>query len=225
MISGASLSKIKKKILPPDDGQDTLKLRTGVISAVNSDGTCDVTISGVTVAGVPKLAEAFVPVGSVVQLLTYRGSLLIIGASATSAIMSTAASSSTAAFSFTNTSGASGTDVVGVSFVAPPSGSVMISIGGVIWISSNTFRAILGWELRTGSVVGSGTLVTGPDYRYAIIAGRSVTTSGPNDIAATRRRKWSGLTPGSAYNVVAKHWVSGGTGNTDQREVIVEATL
>lgn len=82
MISGAQLSKIKKKILPLEDGQDGLKLRTGVVSAVNSDGTCDVTISGVTVAGVPRLMEASVSVGTVVQMLTYRGSLLIIGRSA-----------------------------------------------------------------------------------------------------------------------------------------------
>lgn len=83
MISGANLSRIKKKILPPDDGQDTLKLRTGVVSAVNANGTCDVTISGVTVAGVPRLQEASVAVGLVVQILTYRGSMIIIGRAAT----------------------------------------------------------------------------------------------------------------------------------------------
>lgn len=80
--NGAALSKIKKKLLPAIDGTDVLRLRTGVVSAVNSDGTCDVVISGATVAAVPRLMEASVAVSTVVQMLSYRGSLLIIGRSA-----------------------------------------------------------------------------------------------------------------------------------------------
>jgi hypothetical protein len=79
MISGAQLSKIKKKILPPDDGQDTIRLRSAVITAVNSDGTADITLSGVTVAGVSALGSAVLWPGATVQVMTYRGSLLIIG--------------------------------------------------------------------------------------------------------------------------------------------------
>lgn len=76
------LTQIKKKILPPQDGQDELKLRTGVISAVNADGTVDVVISGVTVPSVPRLGGSSVAVGAVVQILSYRGSLLVIGGTA-----------------------------------------------------------------------------------------------------------------------------------------------
>lgn len=80
--TSSNLTKLKKKLIPQPDGQDVLRLRSGVVTAVNSDGTCDVTLSGVTVPAVPRLQEASVAVGAVVQILTYRGSLLIIGRSA-----------------------------------------------------------------------------------------------------------------------------------------------
>lgn len=76
-------TKLRKKIVPEQDGQDVTRLRVGVVSAVNTNGTCDVAISGVTVAGVPRLAGADVYVGGSVQILSYRGSLLILGLSAT----------------------------------------------------------------------------------------------------------------------------------------------
>lgn len=79
MINGASLSKIKAKILPPDDGQDTATLRTGTVAVVNADGTADITLNGVTVPSVPALGSAMIWVGTAVQLLSYRGALLIIG--------------------------------------------------------------------------------------------------------------------------------------------------
>lgn len=219
-------TKLRKKLAPDQDGEPPTHLRTATVDAVNSDGTVDLLMaSGVIVPDVPKLVGAYTPDGSVVQVISLRGSLLVIGAVSTGGNTGTVAASSTSALTFTNTSGTSGSPVVGVSFVAPSSGAVMISVGGNIWISSNTFRSILGWELKTGSTIDTGTVVKGPDYRYAIIAGRSVTTGGPNDNAATRRRMWSGLTPGSEYNVVTKHWVSGGTGDLDQREIIVEPAL
>lgn len=79
-----NLTKLRKKLVPTPDGQDELKLRTAIVTAVNSDGTLDITLAGVTVAGVPRLMEASVAVGTVVQVLAYRGSLLVIGRSATS---------------------------------------------------------------------------------------------------------------------------------------------
>lgn len=79
----AKLSQIKKALSgQQDDGQDVARLRTGVISAVNTNGTVDVTLSGVTVAGVSYLADAGVAVGAIVQMLSYRGSLLVLGTSA-----------------------------------------------------------------------------------------------------------------------------------------------
>lgn len=78
-------SQLKEKLNPDRDGQDVLQLRVGVVTAINSDGTADVTVNGVTVPKVTRLAEASVTVGVVVQMLSYRGSLMIIGRVSTSA--------------------------------------------------------------------------------------------------------------------------------------------
>lgn len=78
--SGASLSKIKKKLLPAIDGQDVARLRTATVVSVNANGTLNLTLNGTTVSSVPRLAGAFALAGSVVQVLSYRGSLLVLGA-------------------------------------------------------------------------------------------------------------------------------------------------
>lgn len=76
-------TKLLKKLTPDQDGEPHLHLRTGVVSALNADGTVDILMSGVLVPGVPRLAETVVQVGGRVQILAARGSLLILGASAT----------------------------------------------------------------------------------------------------------------------------------------------
>jgi hypothetical protein len=69
------------KLVPERDGEDVLRLRTATVSAVNANGTLDVTMSdGTVVPGVPKMATAFAPVAAIVQVIAYRGSLLVIGA-------------------------------------------------------------------------------------------------------------------------------------------------
>lgn len=78
-------STLKKKLNPERDGQDLLQLRVGVVTAIAADGTASVTINGVTVTKVNRLAEATITVGAIVQIVSYRGSLLIIGRVAISA--------------------------------------------------------------------------------------------------------------------------------------------
>lgn len=75
-------TKIKKKI----NGQidpfevDPLTLRVGVVAAVNSNGTANITLSGVTLTNVPVLATGQnLITGLPVQVVTYRGSFLVLG--------------------------------------------------------------------------------------------------------------------------------------------------
>ncbi len=75
---------LRKKLVPTPDGQDVLRLRVGVVTTINANGTCDVTVAGTTVPGVSRLQEATVSVGAVVQMLSYRGAMLIIGRAASS---------------------------------------------------------------------------------------------------------------------------------------------
>lgn len=70
-----------RKLTPERDGEPHTHLRTGVVDAVNSDGTLDIEMSGgIIVPDVPKLAGAYAPVNAVVQMISFRGSLLVIGA-------------------------------------------------------------------------------------------------------------------------------------------------
>lgn len=78
-----NLTKLKKKLIPEPDGQDVLRLRTGVVSVLNANGTADVVVAGATIPGVKRLVESSITVGAVVQILSYRGSLLIVGRVAT----------------------------------------------------------------------------------------------------------------------------------------------
>lgn len=78
-------TKLLAKLSPEPGGEDVLRLRTGVISAVNSDGTVDVAISGVVVPHVPRLAGTILSAASNVQVLSYRGSLLVLDAIARNA--------------------------------------------------------------------------------------------------------------------------------------------
>lgn len=74
-------TSLLKKLTPDRDGEPHTHLRTGVVAAINSDGTLDITMSsGVLVPDVPKLAGAYAPVGAAVQMISFRGVLLVIGA-------------------------------------------------------------------------------------------------------------------------------------------------
>lgn len=72
-------TKLKRKINPVPDGEDRLILRVGTVSAINSNGTVDVIVSDVVQPGVPVLAGASFAVASTVQIISYRGSMLVLG--------------------------------------------------------------------------------------------------------------------------------------------------
>lgn len=74
-------TKLRKKLIPEPDGESNLILRTATVDVVNSDGTVDLLMSsGVLIPGVPRLAGAYAPEDAVVQVLSLRGSLLVLGA-------------------------------------------------------------------------------------------------------------------------------------------------
>lgn len=79
-------TKMLRRLFPEDeqDGASNLTMRVGTVDALNSDGTVDVIISGLVFPGIRKLSGAIFPVGAQVQIISYRGSLLIIGSVATS---------------------------------------------------------------------------------------------------------------------------------------------
>jgi hypothetical protein len=111
-----------------------------------------------------------------------------------------------------STTPAAGSPVCGMTFVAPPSGVVTIGVGGDIDQTQNTFVSILGWELRTGGTIGSGTIIQGANANYAFMLGGAVTTGGSPEGNATALRVITGLVAGDTYNVRTMHWVNGAGG-------------
>lgn len=78
-MSSTDYTKLLARLLPDAGGEDTLRMRVGVVSAVNVNGTLDVIVSGQIAAGVAQLDSSVAGVGDVVQMITYRGQLLVIG--------------------------------------------------------------------------------------------------------------------------------------------------
>jgi hypothetical protein len=79
MAGSIDYNKLLAKLDPQPGGEDTARMRTGIVDAVNANGTVDLAISGIVVPDVPRLEGSVAAVNTVVQVISYRGSLLVIG--------------------------------------------------------------------------------------------------------------------------------------------------
>ena len=220
-----------KKLTPDRDGEPHTHLRTGVVAAINSDGTLDITMSsGVLVPDVPKLDGVNPAVGAVVQMISFRGVLLVIGGvlggvSGTSGNVTAFGGTNPTTTSTTYTA-LTGGDILGVAFIAPASGAVEVTVQGWLALSSATLgrRALMAPQIRAGSVVNSGTIITAANDDYAALAQNSVASSFDYKYV-NHSRIVTGLTPGTSYNATVMHRVvtSGDNSATNDRHVIVRA--
>ena len=94
-----------------------------------------------------------------------------------------------------------GSPIIGLAFVAPPSGMVFITLTGFLESSIVGASAILGWQIRAGASIGSGSVVEEINDDYSLIAGTFVSSGNPNYHSGTTRHLQQALTPGSSYNV------------------------
>ena len=218
-------TKLLNKLVPKAGGEDTARIRTMVVSSVNSDGTVNLSTSGVIIPNIPLLGNASAIVGEPVQVLTIRGSAIVLGPVGGSQIVGTAWNRSTSTVNVTSTSAVG--SGFGVAFTAPPSGMVM-----VWWRDRLSFdktsgmlrRLISRIEVRTGSIVGSGTPVYTSNDDDAVEIGASVSgTFGMRGNGSSMVRI-SGLTPGNAYNVEIAHRLNNTTDTTatsESRSILV----
>jgi hypothetical protein len=146
-------TKLVEKLTPTLDAEDTLRLRVGTVTTVNANGTLDITMSsGILVPGVPKLATAYAPAGSVVQMISFRGSLMAIGATgsggANGAMVKTGTTSTgpSAATSFTTVV------AFGVTFPAAPNVHLNLNSGA---------GPTAGWGERAISISTTGFTIFG----------------------------------------------------------------
>lgn len=108
------------------------------------------------------------------------------------------------------TSTAKGTTTCGGTFVAPPSGSVMVTFNGVFQAAAGTGWCLMGAEIRSGSTVGSGTVAWTPTTDV----GGKCGTNSTDLFAGGCTRLVTGLTPGATYNVTAVFFAVGPSGLT-----------
>lgn len=124
--------------------------------------------------------------------------------------------------SFTSSTYSPGSPVCGTTFIAPPSGIVFVTVTGYLEQTNNTNETRLGWEIRSGGTIGSGSVVWAATYTRSLTTTRSVTSGGEAVIGGSHRSVAGSLTPGATYNARTMHMVSGGNGDIDYRQIIIE---
>lgn len=127
---------------------------------------------------------------------------------------------------FTSTTPTAGSPVVGLTFVAPASGMVYVTVTGSLASNVNGNVAQLGYELRAGNVIGSGTSLLAASFNRSAQTSEAVNSGAAARLCASNRFLAAGLTPGSTYNARTMHWVApGGSGTVYYRALLVEPVL
>lgn len=150
---------------------------------------------------------------------------VLAGATISAAIWpaAVAANDETAINNLASTSFAAGSPVVAVTFTAPSSGRVLITISGGFRDNAGTDRAILAPEVYEGTDA-LGTLVLGTTTTL-----ETECTSAPEATAfyhVSRTTLLEGLTAGATHyaRVMHKAGSGGGTADISRREIIVRPT-
>lgn len=180
-------------------GQMTLEALAGAISIFAPNGPIVLTSPTVTVQGLLRWASFS---NGAVSTLT----------SASDNVIRTTASTA-----YTSVLAPAGT--CGVTFVAPDSGTVTISVGAFF---DNTLAAsftIASAQVRTGSVIGAGTIVVAATDDMAPYI------SGTDGLSISREFPYSGLTPGATYNAEILQRVTAGTGTYQRRTIMVRPEI
>jgi hypothetical protein len=118
-----------------------------------------------------------------------------------------------------------GSPQVGVTFTAPTSGTVLILFGARPQTNTIGVRCHVSVAVRTGSTIGSGTVIAAASDQCSVETGQPTVAGGAGDgsrLQASRHRVITGLSPGSTYNARTEHKVSvAGSGNVFFRNIDV----
>lgn len=105
-----------------------------------------------------------------------------------------------------------GATACSLTFVAPLSGKVDI-INTAQVSNSGAAITLCGFEVRTGAVVGSGTVFLASSIPNALYSSANTRASVVTEV--------SGLTPGATYNVQQTFFVTGNTGSYENKTLAV----
>lgn len=78
-MTGRDLTRLEQRLFPAQDGEAAVRHRSGIVNTVNMDGTVDLALGSTVVPSASVLAGAVVENGDVVQVLAWRGDLLVLG--------------------------------------------------------------------------------------------------------------------------------------------------
>lgn len=130
------------------------------------------------------------------------------------------AADDTSNLNITSTSYVSGTPVVSVTFIAPTSGRVLLTVGAGMRDSSGINRVHVAPLVRLTNAGGAQVLA--PDVTTR---GVGCPAEAVNYAYYSRTTLLEGLTPGQQYYAHVVHKVSGGnSGDISAREIMVEPT-
>jgi hypothetical protein len=115
-----------------------------------------------------------------------------------------------------------GSPVVGVAFVAPPSGRVFVTVTGYLSSTVNGRRGLMCYEIRSGSSIGSGSVISAASDDRGVNGSAAVTSGGTSFFNASARVMHTGLTPGASYNARTMHATTGGATTIHNRRILVE---
>jgi hypothetical protein len=122
----------------------------------------------------------------------------------------------------------SGSPVVGTTFVAPPTGKVYVTVSGRIQCQTASNTVYLSFEVRTGSTIGSGTVITAAEARRSVGVGGNATGFTFSRVVGSYRYLLTGLTPGDTYNARTMHAAQGpasAAANFYSRDLLIEPVL
>lgn len=115
-----------------------------------------------------------------------------------------------------------GDNPVGVAFVAPPSGRILVFPSAWLQQDINNQTVIASFGIYTGSTPGAGTEVVAPSGDTAISIGGTVTSGVPIRAQLGRADPVVGLTPGAQYvATVMFQTTTPGTGRVFNRKITV----
>jgi hypothetical protein len=116
----------------------------------------------------------------------------------------------------TSTSYVFGSPTLGATFVAPPSGQVLVSLYANCTGDTDAQANLAAPEIRTGTLTSSSLVVAADDDNAVVLRNALSQAAGTGPIL------FAGLTPGATHTAWHKLRVGGGTGHFVNRRIVVE---
>lgn len=146
--------------------------------------------------------------------------------SAINALSVAIASEATTQPAYSSTTFTAGSQTCAVAFVAPPSGVVAVHWKSYFQAGINDKMSFVGVEIRTGAVIGSGSVVVAANSTDAIAIAGTVTSGVPLRLKGSTYKLITALTGGASYHARLMYQTeSGGNIIVFTREVMVVPQL